>query len=67
MEAVGGEEGENEEANSGTVFPCKFLPMPVFLLSGILERVQAFHVHRELEAYISDLFKIHFESHLSEI
>lgn len=27
MEAVGGEDGENEEANSGTVVPCKFLPI----------------------------------------
>lgn len=50
MEAVGGEDGENDKADSGTAVPCKFLPIPVFLLSGILERIQAFHVHRELEA-----------------
>lgn len=50
MEAVGGEDGENDKADSGTAVPCKFLPISVFLLSGILERIQAFHVHRELEA-----------------
>lgn len=52
MKAVGGEDGEdgeNGEAHSGTVLPCKFLPIPVFLLGGILERIQAFHVHRELK------------------
>lgn len=50
MEAVGGEDGENNKADSETVVPCKFLPIPVFLLSKILERSQAFHVQRELEA-----------------
>lgn len=53
MKAVGGgdgEDGENGEADSGTVLPCKFLPISLFLLGGILERIQAFHVHRELEA-----------------
>lgn len=44
------ENGENDKADSGTVIPCKFLPIPVLLLGGILEQIQAFWIHRELEA-----------------
>lgn len=33
MEAVGGEEGENDKADSGTAVPCKFFPIIVFFFS----------------------------------
>lgn len=33
MEAVGGEEGENDKADSGTAVLCKFFPIPVSFCS----------------------------------
>lgn len=32
-EAAGGEEGENDKADSGTAVPCKFFPILVFFFS----------------------------------